>query len=222
MVMFSKLLSKVHGKLKEKPMTEDLQLHLNSCFLKEYISESSTVNEIFVTANRLKLWDYWNYEAIASIVDQFAADDPELTSLMEAYKEDLKSYKVTEKLIDHIAAFSLTPEEEEELNHAARYDQQYYKTLTMKLQMKFTDHSLKYIDDLWNEFATLYNLPPHVALLDHVCKDCVSIVWLVPSRLAPQILDTTPLSGDFYHKHDITRVEFDGTCIYQESQGNYL
>ena len=217
---FSKLLNKVRRKVKEKPINEDLRFLINAFFLKEYISKSSDVNETFDTVNHYKLWDYWNYEAVANIVEEFAADDPELPSMMEAYKQDLESYKVTEKLIDHIAAFSLTPEEEEELKHAARYDQQYYKTLSMKLQMRFTDHSLKYIDELWNEFAALYSLPPHVALLDHICKGCVSVVWHVPSHLAPQILDATPFSGDFYHKHDINRVEFDGTCIYQESQGN--
>ena len=219
--MFSKLLSKIRRKFKKKPITEDLKFLLNSYFLQEYVTESSDVEEIFDTVNHYKLWDYWNYEAIANIVEEFAADDPELTSLMENYKQHLQSYKVAEKLIDHIDAFSLAPEEEEV--QAARYDQQYYKTLSMKLQMRFTDHSLKYIDDLWNGFATLYRLPPHVALLDHVHKGCVSIVWLVPSRLASQILDATPLSaGDFYQKHNITRVEFDGTCIHQKSQGNYI
>ena len=217
---FSKLLNKVRRKMKEKPISEDFRFLMNSYFLKEYISKSSDVNETFDTVNRLKLWDYWNYEVIANIVQEFAADDPELTSMMEAYKQDLESYKVTEKLIDHIAAFSLIPEEEDELKQAERYDQHYYKTLSMKLRMRFTDHSLKYIDDLWKEFATLYSLPPRVALLDRVHKGCVSIVWLVPSHLTPQILDAIPLSGDFYHKHDITGAEFDGICIYHESQGN--
>ena len=134
---------------------------------------------------------------------------------MEDYRQHLESYKVAERLIDHIDAFSLTPEEDQ----AARYDQQYYKTFSMR----FNEPSLKYIDDLWNEFATLYSLPPHVALLDHVHNGCVSIVWLLPSHLASQILDATPLSaGDFYQKHNITRVEFDGTCVYQECQGNLL
>ena len=153
------------------------------------------------------MWDYWNYEAIANIVQEFSSDDPELTSLLETYRQDLQSYKVTEKLTDHIDAFSLTPEEEEE--QATRYDQQYYKTFSMKLQKRFTDHSLNYIDDLWNEFATLYSLPPYLALLDRIHKGCVSIVWLVPSHLASQLLDATPLSaGEFYQKHDITRVEY--------------
>ena len=214
------MLNKVRRKLKEKPINEDLRFLLNSYFLKDYISKSSDVNAIFETVNCYKLWDFWNYEPIANIVKEFATDDPELTSLMKHYRQDLESYKVTEKLIDHINAFSLTRKEEEELKHAARYDEQYYKTLSMKLQMRVTEHSLKYIDDLWDEFATLYSLPRHEALLDHVHKGCISVVWLIPSRLAPQILDATPLNGDFYHKHNITEVAFDGTCIYQELQGN--
>ena len=211
---------KVRKKLKGKSIPEDLEFLINTYLQGEYIPKSSSINEIFDTVNRYKLWDFWNYEAIANIVEEFAADDPELTSLMETYRQDLDSYKVTEKLIDHIDDFSWTKEDEEELKQAGRYNQKFYSKLSMKLQMTFPNHSLKYIDDLWKEFATLYSLPPRVALLDHICKGCVSIVWLVPSRLAPQILDATPLSGGFYHKHDVTRVEFDGTCIYQESQGN--
>ena len=135
--MFSKLLSKIRRKLKKKPIAEDLKFLLNSYFLQEYVTESSDVEEIFDTVNHYKLWDYWNYEAIANIVEEFAADDPELTSLIENYKQHLQSYKVAEKLIDHIDAFSLAPEEEEV--QAARYDQQYYKTLSMKLHpLQFT------------------------------------------------------------------------------------
>ena len=211
---------KVRKKLKGKSIPEDSEFLINTYFQGEYIPKSSSINEIFDTFNSYKLWDFWNYEAIANIVEEFAADDPELTSLMETYRQDLDSYKVAEKLIDHIHDFSWTQEEEEELKQAGRYNQKYYSKLSMKLQMTFPKHSLKYIDDLWKEFATLYSLPPRVALLDHICKGCVSIVWLVPSRLAPQILDATPLIGGFYHNHDITRVEFDGTSIYQESQGN--
>ena len=75
---------------------------INSYFLQQYVAESSDVEEIFDIVNRYNLWDYWNYEAIANIVEEFAAGDPELTSLMEDYRQHLESYKVAERLIDHI------------------------------------------------------------------------------------------------------------------------
>ena len=219
--LFSRLLTNVRTRLKEKQIyTEDLRFLINSFFLIEYIKKSSNVDESFDAITRNKLWDFWNYEALSNIVKKFAADDAEIASLMETYQQDLESYKATTKIIDHIAAVQEQPSEKEQLQRPARYDHQYYLTLTMKLNMRFNEHSLKYIDELWTEFANLYGLPSHVALLEHIHRGCVSIMWLIPSSLASEILDETPLSDDFYRMHEILRVEFDGKCIYQEENGH--
>ena len=220
---FAMLLMNTCRKLKEKPINvEDFVMFLTSYmyFTMECISKSSSLHEIFETITRHKLCDYWNYCALEEIVKGFAANDPEMTSWIDTYKQDLKSYKVTTKLIDHIAASddciaSVSPSEKEQ---PARYDQQYYQQLSLKLKMKFTDRTLVYIDDLWSEYAELYGLPPYVALLDCIHRGCVSIVWVIPSHLAPQIRSTTPLSADFYRKHEITRVELGEECIYQEEE----
>ena len=216
-VKFASLLTNIRKKLREKQInSEDLSFLANSIFLREYISKSSSVNEIFEEMNRHRLWDYWNYYLLEEFILHFATDDPEAKVMMEAYRQDLDSYKVTEKIIDHIDSFNETPYEEGQL---ARYDQQCYQKLSWKIKMNFTDHSLKYIDDLWNRFANLYSLPPRAALLDHIQKGCISIVWLIPPHLAAQILYTAPpLRGDFYHKDEIIRVELNGKCIYDEEE----
>ena len=216
---FALLLMKACRKLRETPINfEDLQTFLTSCFSPgECIPRSSNINEIFEAITRHKLWDYWNYYPLEGVVQEFVPDDPELTSWIETYRQDLEAYKVMTKLIDHIpmvseSSFTL---DEEQLDPATKYDKRYYQTLSFKLKMEFTDHSLKYIDDLWNKFSNLHCLPPRVALFDSICKGCISIVWLIPSHLAPQIRNTTPLA-DFYRKHEITRVELGEECIYQE------
>ena len=218
-VKFASLLTNVRKKLREKQInSEDLSFLANSIFLREYIPKSSSVNEIFEIMNHHRLWDYWNYYLLEEFI-HFATDDPEAKAMVETYRQDLDSYKVTKTIIDHVDSFNETPEEKGQLNQLARYDQLCYKNLSMKIQMNFTDHSLKYIDDLWNRYANLYGLPPHVALLDHIQKGCFSIVWLIPSHLAAQICDAAPpLSSDFYRKHEITRVEIDGRCIYDEEE----
>ena len=218
---FYKMLIKVRRKLREKPInTEDLKFFINGIFHGEYIPNSSDINKIFEAVNRHRLWDYWNYYSLENIVLVFAIDDPELTFLMETYRQDLESYKVTTKIIHHIAAVNAMPSEEEDHEQPARYDRHYYQTLSLKLNTRVTVRSLKYIDDLWNKFANLYNLPPRVALLDHIHRGCVSVVWYIPSYLAPQI-HLAPLSDAFYCKHEITRVEFDGRCIYQEEEEHH-
>ena len=204
---------------------EDLQVFLTSYFSPgKCIPKSSSIHEIFKAITRHKLWDYWNYSPLEGIVQGFAADDQELTSWIETYRQDLESYKVTTKLIDHIAtaaSVSTVGESPSDEERPARYDKQYYRTLSCKLKTKFTDHTLKYIDELWDKFANLYGLPPRVVLLDCIHKGCVSIVWLVPSRLAPQILNATPPNDEFYHKHEIMRVEFNEKCLHQEEKKVY-
>ena len=142
---------------------------------------------------------------------------------IETYKQDLKSYKVTTKLIDYIASVD-SDSSEEALSEVqpSRDDQQYYQKLSFKLKMKITNQTLMYIDNLWKEFAELYGLPPYVAVLDCVRKGCISIVWLIPSYLAPKIHSAEPHSSDFYHKYEIIRVELDGKCIYQEEKVSHI
>ena len=209
---FAKLLMNVCRKLREKPIDmDDLELFLKGLFPEGCIPKCSNISEIFKAISDNKLWDYWNYGPLEELLKGVAASDQEIASWITTYKQDLKSYKETTKLIDFAHSVSIIVDE-----RPARYDQQYYKRLSFKLKMKFTDHSLSYIDDLWNECADLYGLPSYMALLDSLHKGCVSIVWLIPSHLAPQIFSVAPHNGVFYHKHEITRVEFDGKSLYQE------
>ena len=189
----------------------------------ECIPKSSNLHEIFEGITRQKLWNYWKYYPLEEIVQVFAADDQDIKSWIKTYKQDLKSYKVTTKLIDCIDAVdSDSSDEALSGGQPARNDQQYYKKLSFKLKIKFTDQTLMYVDNLWNEFAELYGLPPYAALLDCVRKGCISIVWLIPSYLAPKIHSAAPHNGDFYHKHEIIRVELDGKCIYQEEKVSHI
>ena len=204
---FAVLLTNTCRKLKEKRINfEDLQTFLISCFPPgECIPRSSNINEIFEAITCHQLWDYWNYYPLEGIVQEFAPNDPDITSWIETYRQDLESYKVVTKLIHHIESL-------------AKYDKRYYQRVSFKLKTEFTDHTLKYIDDLWNKFSNLHDLPSRVALFDSIREGCVSIVWLIPSHLAPQIRSTTPHSADFYRKHEITRVELGEECIYQENE----
>ena len=216
---FSTLLTNICRTLTEKPINvEDFKMFLKGLFPPECIPKSSTIHEIFEAITCHKLWDYWNYCQLEKVVTRFAADDPEIMSWIEAYKQDLKSYKVTTMLTAHIADSDYKSSEEKQ---PAKYDQQYYQTLSVKLKGKLTGQTLIYIDNLWSDFAELCGLPPYVALFDHIQKGCVSIVWLIPSHLAPQIRSAASLSGDFYRKHKITRVELAEKCIYQEGEKHH-
>ena len=227
---FGVLLKNSCKKLREKHINvKDFRLFLKGLFPPgDCIPESSNVDEIFEAITHNKLWDRWNCSPLQKVVQEFVGDDQELKSWIEAYKKDLTSYKATTKLVDYIAVVDSDPsgedsssEEQVEEQEPAKYDRRYYRKLSIKLETKFTSHTLEYLDDLWKEFADLYNLPPLVTLLDCVCKSSILIVWLIPAHLAPQILRAAPHSVDFFRKHQITRMEFDGVCIYPEAKHHF-
>ena len=70
-----------------------------------------------------KLWDFWNYLPLKKFVEKFAADDAEIPLLFEAYKQDLKTYKVTTRLIDciSIAESDYKPEERQHEKSGREY-----------------------------------------------------------------------------------------------------
>lgn len=224
---FAELLMKSCKKFREKQINiKDFCWFIKNLFPPgDFIHKSSSIDDIFSVMSQNKLWDYWNYSLLQDIVQQFVGDDQEVMSWIETYKIDLLHYKATTKLVDYIdsdpSGDDLPSEEgrpEEPEQQPVKYDRRHFHALSFKLEAKFTTHTLQYLDDLWKEFSELYNLSPLVTLLEHV--HTVSIVWLIPPHLADQILRKAPPphSVDFYCKHQITRVEFDGVCIYPKTE----
>ena len=191
-----------------------LQLYLRTCYRGKDIPNFSDIYEMFGCD---KLWDFWNYLPLKKFVEKFAADDAEILSLFEAYKQDLKTYKVTTRLTDRIsiAESDYKPEERQH----EKSGREYYQEISVKLgETTVADRSLKYVDDLWNELVGIYDLPPDVAILDSIREGCVLIVWHIPSHIAPKILEAPSPSDEFYHKLGITRVEYGEEGIYQEGK----
>lgn len=210
---FSVLHMNASRKLREKKINiTDFRECLKHFFPEESIPRSSNIEEILGAIRHQKIWNYWNYSLLEKIVTQFVGDDDqEMMSLIKTYKKDLAAYKNTQVLIHYIA---LTGHQ----STRCEYNREYYRKLTIVVGTKFSEHTLKHIENLWKEFADLYNLPPHEALLECIHEGCVSIVWLIPSYLAYIIRDVSPSKVDFYHKYQITRVEFDEEYIYQEAE----
>ena len=195
-----------------------LRLFLRTFSPGECIPETTDIHQVFDALSCNKLWDSWNYYLLEQIAEEFGAGDHEIASWIDAYLQDLKSYKVSTKLIDHIATVDSVSVVEDTKDKPARYDKQYYQKLSLKLKTNFTDQTMDYIDHLWNKVAELYGLPPCVVILDSIRKGCVSIVWRIPSHIAPKILEASPPSEEVYRKHEITRVEYGGEGIYQEGK----
>ena len=53
-------------------------------------------------------------------------------------------------------------------------------------------------------------------MLDHVRTGCVSVTWLVPSGLIPQLKKTVKVDTAFFQKHRILKVIVGDQCVYEE------
>ena len=151
---FATLLTNICSKLEGKKIDmRQLQLYLRASYPGECIPNFSDIYEMF---GYNKLWDYWNYLPLKKFVEKFVADDTEVTSLFEAYKQDLKSYKVSTKLIDRISVAESDYKPERKREKSGR---EYYQEISVKLgETTVADRSLEYIDDLWNEIVAIYDL----------------------------------------------------------------
>ena len=165
----------------------------------------SDIHEIFETLSDNKLWDSWNHLSLKEIVKQFAADDQEIATWIKAYEKKFKMFQGTTRLIDCVGMVFV--------DSVKRDDEQ-----EISFKLGESDASLKQIENFWNEFADRCGLPLHVTRLDSITEGSVLVVWRIPSGIAPKILEAPPPSDKFYRKHRITRVEYDGECIYQEGK----
>ena len=168
--------------------------------------------KVFVAITRHGLWSYFHYSPLARIIREFCANDPEKETLIQQYQKDLKSYKLVtniEDCIESVLDANTDPP-------PAKYDSRY--VCRMEWKTDFLDHSLEYLTDVWEMFSSHYLVPdsPPTALLDRVRSGCVTITWLVPSGLIPQLLKTAKVDTDFFQKHRILKVTVGDHCIYEE------
>ena len=149
------------------------------------------------------------------IVRNFGAGDLEMKAWIENYKKDLRSYTLLTKIEDHIVSELVTSAEPPPAKKA-KYDHRYCCPVEWKTD--FDDHSLHYLTEVWEMFSDRYLLPdsPPTALLDRVRRGCVSVIWLVPSYLIPQLLKRVQVNTNFFQKHRILKVTVGGNVVYEE------
>ena len=172
------------------------------------------LTEVFEAITHHGLWDYFHYSPLVQIAKKFGADDPEIESWVQTYKQDLKAYQLVTTVEEYI---------ETDLEIAgppsakrAKYDPRYYTPVEWKTD--FMDHSLQYLAEVWELFSSHYLVPncPPTALLDRVRRGCFSVTWLVPTGLLPQLIKTVQLDTEFFQQHRILKVKVGKECIYKQ------
>ena len=195
---------------------EEFQLFVTSQFPPGDCIPSSpaSLTEVFKAITNHGLWDYFHFSPLVQIAKKFGGNDPEMESLIQTYKKDLKAYKLVATLENYIEVdIDVT---DPPAAKRAKYDLRYYTPVEWKTE--FIDHSIQYLAEVWEIFSCHYLIPdsPPTCVLDRVCKGCFSVTWLVPSDLIPQLIKRTKNDTTFYQQHRILRVTVRDECIYED------
>ena len=221
---YATLLANVYSTLQQKGIdVREFLLFVVARFPPgDCIPHSGDLAEIFEAITRNRLWDFLNYQPLEDIVQHFVANDEKMNDSMKEYKAHLVGFKACMKIVNYLSevesdsSFDESDLEQPTLPKPARYDRRYYRKLSLKLKVKVTDQSLSYIDDIWRSVSEYLLLPPLSALLDHICKGSITVVWLIPTGLVPQSLKRIRQGGDFFQQNSIESVTLDDQCVYSE------
>ena len=173
------------------------------------------LTKIFEAITQHGLWDSLHYSPLVRIVRNFGAGDPEMEIWIRNYKKYVKAYTILASIEDCIESSLDTCTDRSQVD-CVKYDPHYNSPVEWKTD--FVDHSLQYLADVWEMFSDRYLLPdsPPTALLDRVRKGCVSVTWLVPSYLIPQLIKRVKIDTEFFRKHRILKVTVRDEIVYEE------
>lgn len=157
-----------------------------------FLHKVDTVTEVFNALTHNRLWDHLYYcSTFEAIYREFGKGDHEMREWIDSYKAELAGFKATTKIIDYIEICNeyddIADSEESISQYKARYDRQYFRKLTIKLEVPVTEKSLVYIDEFWRSVSGLYLLPSLPVLLERICLGSTEIALFVSLPAACQI-----------------------------------
>ena len=176
----------------------------------------TNLSKVVEAITRNGLWDYFHYSPLVRIVKKFGHGDPEMETWIKNYKIDLKAYTIVASIEDYIES-DLDTCTDQSQEDRAKYDPRYNCPVEWKTD--FVDHSLQHLMNVWEMFSDRYLVPdsPPTALLDRVRKGCVSVMWLIPSYLIPQLVERVKIDTEFFQKFRILKVTVRGKTVYEKT-----
>ena len=176
---FSKLVTKSCKRLQTKGINiKEVQVFLITMYsspnsrdgidtITTVIKSAESLNEIFVGLGEYGLWDYLNYDLLQDMIEVFASDDDELNGMMDQYMKDLTGYLLTCEILKYLEAThpSATTSDSEDSDgenvplFPPQQKRMFFKELSIMCQINVTDHTLRYVTDLWRSLKNQFKLP---------------------------------------------------------------
>ena len=178
----------------------------------------ATVTDIFGAITHHGLWDYFHFSPLVQIAERFGDGDPEIRDWVKIYRQDLKAYSILTTVEQYIEVDLSTTESPPA--DIAKYNPHYYCRVEWKTN--FTNHTLQYLHEVWDLFSSHYLVPdsPPTALIDRICKGCISVTWLIPSSLTKTLIKGVQNDTTFLQQHRIIRVTVGDKCVYDNESAS--
>ena len=186
------------------------------------VESTKSLEEIFRALSKYRLWDYFNYFLLQSIIEEFANDDNELNGMMEQYQQDLTGYVLALRIQEYLDATHptvATSDSEKSGDEVVptvppQQKRKLFKKLSVKIDANVTDHSLSYVTSLWQSLAKQFVLPRPAMILHDIAEGCIGITWLIPTNLVNHVTRMARETANMFAEEQILRVTLEEQCIY--------
>ena len=212
---FAVLLQNVQSALKANHIASvDVHGVLIGMFSSGDCLPKTNLEEMFTAATSQRLWDYIHHSPVEKLLRRFI---PDHLSLMREYKAHLSGFYTTAKLIDYITCMNIDSIVEGELD-LEKLTVANYQKLKVKLELdrKIDTLSLKYVQDLWEEFAEEFDIPYLTAIIGKILSGSLHITWLITPDVANKIVTAARRSSFFQTHPNIIYIAIDNTILYDE------
>lgn len=179
---------------------------------------SSKLSDIFEFITDNKLWNYCHYFPLKSVAEKFGYKDQEMQPLIVSYEQELTGFYATTNLVDYMALCNdkdADPDVPLDID-PLKYNKEFFRSLSIKLEARVTDKTLHYIDQLWRALAGFFLMPSLSALLDSIVAGSLVITWLIPHHFTIQIREKSKKVSavQFFRHHRIVEVKIDDDAVY--------
>ena len=153
----------------------------------------------------LKLyWDFLNYGLLDHVISKCGSGD--LKQEMQAYVDELSTFKQTTRLCDFIESWPCRDDEPPEDR---------LKKVVVKMKHEWSQCTLQDVESFKKSLVHKFFLPEFDILLQKAERGCVCVTWLTSPSIATLLQQNLAnIETEFFKKHGIDAVTIDGQDVY--------
>ena len=227
MESFSYLVTFVGTKLSQNEVdVSEFRSYLTILFRQQSlpvtIPDTTDISTIIESVSEQKLWSYDNYGDIERIANRYLRKDREVCRAINDHRDMVNNFLATKRIADYIEvkiAQELRTLKKDSRIGVKRATKDYHDKLSLKLHnVNVGKQTLAYVRRLWVKLKREFRLPDCNAVLDHIFKGCVEIVWIIPPSVGKDLERTHPWSAiHFLQQESASRMVLnEAFCVYDK------